>query len=49
MRINALPVLKEKDNETVNKMMSVFNDIYYPLSNSLKSFGALYMTVYLCK
>ena len=44
-----MPVLKEKNNDTVNKLITIFNDIYYPLSNSLKSFGALYLTIYLCK
>ena len=48
-RLYAIPILEEKKSAFVSAFLTLFNDVYFPISNSFKSFGALFLTVYLCE
>lgn len=48
-RIYGLPILEDNMSDFVSAFLTLFNNVYFPISNSLKSFGALFLTVYICE
>lgn len=48
-RAYGLPILEDNKSDIISAFLTFFNNVYFPISNSLKSFGALFLTAYLCE
>jgi hypothetical protein len=49
LRIYAIPFFEQNPNAFITNFFSFFSNVYYPISNYLKSIGALFLAVYLCE